>query len=78
MGKDESSLELEEMFLDKDASKKSNEASNEKESNKVLIKDNKSTTRGHSDGGYGSVFGMVLVIVAISFIITALLIKMMS
>ena len=64
--------------LYKDASKKSNEASNEKESNKVLIKDNKSTTRGRSDGGYGSVFGMVLVIVAISFIITALLIKMMS
>lgn len=78
MGKDESSLELEEMFLDKDASKKSNENSNEKESNKVLIKDNKSTTRDRSDSGYGSVFGMVLVIVAISFIITALLIKMMA
>ena len=78
MGKDESSLELEEMFLDKDASKKSNENSNEKESNKVLIKDNKSTIRGRSDGGYGSVFGMVLVIVAISFIITALLIQMMA
>lgn len=45
--------------------------------NKVLVKKKSNENIASSEGGFGTISGVILIIVAISFILTALLIRMM-
>ena len=50
----------------------------EKSDSKVFVKTNNPVVSSNSESGYGSVLGVILVIVSISFIITALFIALLS
>lgn len=68
--------ELNEMFDSKDEVKRDDDTL-DKSSGKVLVKTN-DTSISTNENGYGSVLGFVLVIISVSFILSALFIRMMS
>lgn len=73
------SSELSSMF--NDSSKKDGVSIQEhggKSDSKVFVKNNNLVVSSNSESGYGSVLGVILVIVSISFIITALFIALLS
>ena len=75
----DTSNELSSMF--NDSSKKDGvhiQEYGEKSDSKVFVKNNNPVVSSNSESGYGSVLGVILVIVSISFIITALFIALLS
>ncbi len=69
--------ELNKMFVPEVIKEDESRKSKISPDNKVLVKERPSGNRANNEGGYGSVLGVILVIVAISFILTALFIRMM-
>lgn len=68
-----SNSELDAMFEKENEEEKHQEMSNDK--NKVLVKKKDSFL---DDGGYGTVIGVVVVIISVCFILSALFIAMLS
>lgn len=68
-------LELEKMLNEtEEAKEEKKQVVEEKSDNKVLVKKRESS----NEGGYGTVFGVVLVIISITFILSGLFIRMLS
>ena len=68
-------LELEKMLNEAEEAKEDKkQVVEEKSDNKVLVKKRESS----NEGGYGTVFGVVLVIISITFILSGLFIRMLS